>query len=156
MYGVAGANNAIRAIARGLAKGVDKKLMRLAIVKGAIYPTVKKVSKWFGFKMTAQFFRSSINKAIPVIGGVVGGGITFLSFKPCCDRLKKELQNTMLANPAYQETVEETEFYEGIISGHIIEAEFIDADENPSDFEFGEELFGIDDALTDGPLEKNE
>ena len=38
---------------------------------------------------------------------VLGGGITYLSFKPCCDKLKETLQNTMLHNPDYQPTKED-------------------------------------------------
>ena len=33
------------------------------------------------------------------VGGVVGGAVTFASFKPCCDKLKASLRNTMLSNP---------------------------------------------------------
>ena len=46
-----------------------------------------------------QKFAGFFKKAIPVVGGVIGGAITFVSFKPCCDKLKASLQNTMLSNP---------------------------------------------------------
>ena len=45
MYGVAGANNAIKAMAKALAVGVEKKLINTALTKGTIYPIVKKCSK---------------------------------------------------------------------------------------------------------------
>lgn len=102
MYGAAGANNALKAIAKALATGVEKQLLRKALTKGTIYPIVKSVAKWFSVKMTKEVFAGFFKKAIPVVGGVIGGGITFLSFKPCCDKLKTSLQNTMLSNPAYQ------------------------------------------------------
>lgn len=57
--------------------------------------------------MTKEVFAGFFKKAIPVIGGVVGGGLTFVTFKPCCDKLKKSLQNTLLSNPNYKETREE-------------------------------------------------
>ena len=38
---------------------------------------------------------------------MIGGGITFVSFKPCCDKLKASLQNTMLSNPDYCPTEED-------------------------------------------------
>lgn len=47
-------------------------------------------------------FTGFFNKAIPVIGGVIGGGITYLSFKPCCDKLKNSLRDTALSNPDYK------------------------------------------------------
>lgn len=107
MYGVAGANNALKSMAKALAVGVGKQLRRKALTKGTIYPIVKSVSKWFGIRMTKEILSSFIEKAIPVVGGVIGGGITFLSFKPCCDRLKACLQNTMLSNPDYCPNAEE-------------------------------------------------
>ena len=99
MYGVANANNAIKAMAKALAIGVEKKLINAALTKGTVYPIVKSVAKWFGVNMTKKVFAGFFQKSIPVIGGVVGGGITFVTFKPCCDRLKATLENTMLSNP---------------------------------------------------------
>lgn len=101
MYGVAGANNAIKAIAKALGSGVEKQLMNKALTKGTIYPIVKSVSKWFGVKMTKDVFSGFFKKSIPVIGGVIGGGLTYLTFKPCCDKLKISLQDTLLSNPNY-------------------------------------------------------
>ena len=99
MYGVAGANTAIKSMAKALATGVEKKLINTALTKGTIYPIVKEVAKWFGKKMTKEVFAGFFKKAIPVVGGVIGGGITFVSFKPCCDKLKASLKDTMLSNP---------------------------------------------------------
>ena len=107
MHGVAGANNAIKAMAKALAVGVEKKLLRAALTKGTIYPIVKNVAKWFGVKMTKQVFAGFFKKAIPVVGGVVGGGLTYLSFKPCCDKLKNSLRDTILSNPNYHATLED-------------------------------------------------
>ena len=107
MYGVAGANNAIKAMAKALACGVEKKLIHAALTKGTIYPIVRSVAKWFGVKMTKEVFAGFFKKAIPVVGGVVGGGITYMTFKPCCDKLKTSLQDTLLSNPNHKETKEE-------------------------------------------------
>ena len=107
MYGAAGANNALKAMAKALASGVEKQLLKKALTKGTIYPIVKSVAKWFSVKMTKEVFAGFFKKAIPVVGGVIGGGITFVTFKPCCDKLKASLQNTMLSNPNYQPTAEE-------------------------------------------------
>lgn len=107
MYGAAGANNALKAMAKALAAGVEKQLLRKALTKGTIYPIVKSVAKWFSVKMTKEVFAGFFKKAIPVVGGVIGGGITFISFKPCCDKLKASLQNTMLSNPNYCPTEED-------------------------------------------------
>lgn len=107
MYGVAGANNALKTMAKALAAGVEKKLIKAALTKGTIYPIVKNVAKWFNVKMTKEIFAGFFKKSIPVVGGVIGGGLTFLSFKPCCDKLKASLQNTMLSNPDDPENEED-------------------------------------------------
>ena len=107
MYGAAGANNALKVMAKGLAAGVEKKLLNTALTKGAIYPVVKSVAKWFNVHMTKQVFAGFFKKAIPVVSGFIGGGITFLSFKPCCDKLKLSLQNTHLSRPEQVVTIEE-------------------------------------------------
>ena len=119
MYGAANANNALKAMAKALAAGVEKQLLRKALTKGSIYPIVKSVAKWFSVKMTKEVFAGFFKKAIPVIGGVIGGGITFLSFKPCCDKLKNSLQNTMLSNPNYQPLSEDDDII-------IADAELVD------------------------------
>lgn len=103
MYGAAGASNALKVMAKALANGVEKKLLKTALTKGAIYPIVKSVASWFGKRMTKEVFAGFFKKAIPVVGGVIGGGITYLSFKPCCDKLKASLQHTMLSNPNLKE-----------------------------------------------------
>lgn len=62
MYGVAGANNAIKAMAKALGTGVQKQLMKKALTKGTIYPIVKSVSKWFGVKMTKEVFQDFLKR----------------------------------------------------------------------------------------------
>ena len=104
MYGVAGANNALKAVAKALGTGVQKQLMKKALTKGTVYPIVKSVAKWFGVKMTKEVFTGFFKHAIPVVGGVIGGGLTYMSFKPCCDKLKQSLQDTVLSNPDKQDS----------------------------------------------------
>lgn len=103
MFGVANAKNALLAIAKALGTGVEKQLVKKALTKGTIYPIVRSISKWFGVKMTKEVFAGFFKKAIPLVGGVVGGGLTYATFKPCCDKLKSVLEDTYLSNPEYQE-----------------------------------------------------
>lgn len=106
MYGVKGATASLKLFSTALGKGVEKKLLAKALTKGTFYPMVKKIAKWFSVRMTKQIFAGFFKKAIPVVGGVVGGGITYLSFKPCCDNLKKSLQDTILSNPNSKEQMD--------------------------------------------------
>ncbi|WP_343765899.1 hypothetical protein [Clostridium malenominatum] len=107
MYGVAGTKNALLAMSKALANGVEKKLINTALTKGTIYPIVKNVMKWFNVNLTKKVFAGFFKKAIPFVGGVIGATITFVSFKPCCDKLKSSLQDTLLSNPLHNETDEE-------------------------------------------------
>ena len=107
MYGVEGSVASIKILSNALGKGVEKKLLQKALTKGTFYPIVKKISRWFSVCMTKQVFAGFFRKAIPVVGGVVGGGITYLSFKPCCDNLKKSLQDTALCNPSSRKSFDE-------------------------------------------------
>ena len=107
MYGVAGASNALKAVAKALGTGVQKQLMKKALTKGTIYPIVKSTAKWFGVKMTKEVFTGFFKHAIPIAGGVIGGGLTYMSFKPCCDKLKISLKDTLLSNPEHKITPDE-------------------------------------------------
>ena len=119
MYGVANANNAIKAMAKALAVGVEKKLLRAALTKGTIYPIVKSIAKWFSVNMTKKVFAGFFKKAIPLVGGAIGGGLTFVTFKPCCERLKDALKDTMLSNPEHVSSDEEDAIYYDIENGVI-------------------------------------
>ena len=81
MYGVEGSVASIKVLSNALGKGVEKKLLQKALTKGTFYPIVKKISRWFGVYMTKQVFAGFFRKAIPVVGGVVGGGITYESIE---------------------------------------------------------------------------
>ena len=100
-------NNALKAMAKALGTGVEKQLLKKALTKGTVYPIVNSVAKWFGIKMTKEVFAGFFKKSIPILGGILGGGITYLSFKPCCDKLKNSLQNTILSNPKYKPVFED-------------------------------------------------
>ena len=107
MFGVANAKNGLLAIAKALGTGVEKQLVRKALTKGTIYPIVKSISKWFAVKMTKEVFAGFFKRAIPVVGGVVGGGLIYATFKPCCDKLQSVLQDTYLSNPNYKDSGED-------------------------------------------------
>lgn len=101
MYGVSGAGTVINKLALMLSKGVEKKLVQMALTKTAFYPMVKRIASWFGVRMTKQIFANAAGKSIPVAGAIFGGGLTYATFKPCCNRLKASLKDTMLSNPNY-------------------------------------------------------
>jgi hypothetical protein len=116
MFGVANASQFLKVAAKALAEGVSKKLVNAALMKGAFYPLVKSIAKWFGKRMTKEVFAGFFKKAIPVVGGAIGGGLTYAMFKPCCVRLKNSLKDTKLSNPNHEETEEEKEIYNAVFT----------------------------------------
>jgi len=95
MMGAAVANNAIREISKQLAETALKRLPQQALTKGFIYPLVKKVASWIGVSLTKKSFASGVAKAIPVLGGVLSGGLTLATFRPSAKRLQGTLQGEM-------------------------------------------------------------
>lgn len=92
MFGVEGANAAIQRVAAQLALNIAKKLPQKALTKGIVYPVVKKIALALGVHMTKQTFAKGVSKVIPVIGGVISGGLTFATYRPMACRLKDHLQ----------------------------------------------------------------
>lgn len=107
MFGVSQAATVIKVMAAKLAEGVHKKLLQKALTKGMVYPIVKKIASWFSVKMTKEIFAGFFKKAIPVVGGVISGGMTYYTFGQCCNRLQEELRNTPLVNKEYDLSEEE-------------------------------------------------
>ena len=91
MYGVAGAARALEKIAAHVAAETTKKLVTSALTKGAVYPVIKKIAKAVGITMTKRLLASGVGKAIPVVGGVISGAITFASFHPMAKKLNNHL-----------------------------------------------------------------
>ncbi|MDT2659232.1 EcsC family protein [Enterococcus hulanensis] len=91
MLGVTMAGSAVRVLSKKLSVQVIKKLPQKALTKTIYYPIVKKVLAIFGTKLTKSSFAKGISKAVPIVGGVVSGGINFLSMKPMATKLKREL-----------------------------------------------------------------
>ena len=92
MSGVEVAKQGIKKAAALLAENVAKKLPQQALTKGIIYPIVKQVAKWLGVSLTKQSFSKGISKFIPLVGGLISGGLTYITFKPMAIRLQKEMK----------------------------------------------------------------
>lgn len=101
MFGVQGAEVALKKLAAVMAVNVEKQLARKALMKTTIYPIVKRMAKIIGVQMTKEIFAKGVSKTVPVVGGVVSGGLTFVTFKPCCKRLQKELEKNLISDIEY-------------------------------------------------------
>jgi hypothetical protein len=107
MMGAEIANSAIREIAKNAAIQVAKRVPQQALTKTLWYPIAKKVGKWIGVKLTKRVVAQAGSKDVPIIGGVISGGITLATFKPMAKRLQNELReqmNLMKETPLNRET----------------------------------------------------
>lgn len=110
MFGINGANQGIKIVAETTSKKISKSLAQKALTQTAYYPIVKKVATVLGFKMSKDVFAKGVSKVVPVIGGVVSGGVTYLTFKPCAKKLKDTLKVLRLSDSEYyKETLNEGE-----------------------------------------------
>lgn len=93
MLGATGAAQAVRVMSSAVAKQILKKLPQKALTKTFYYPIVKSISKFFGVSMTKGLFAKGVSKAVPILGGVVSGGITFATLRPMGQRLADTLDD---------------------------------------------------------------
>ncbi|MDR2494693.1 MAG: hypothetical protein LBD24_05655 [Spirochaetaceae bacterium] len=75
------------------ASQVSKEVAAMAAGK-AFNKTVLKVAVALSYRLTGKSVFKSIWKAIPIIGGVVSGGITLCTFLPMCNNLKARLHRS--------------------------------------------------------------
>lgn len=95
MLGAAAANNAIKNVSKAFAVQVVKRLPQKALTKTIYYPIIKQVAKWIGVKLTKDTFAKGLGKTIPILGGVISGGLTAATFRPSAKRLQKKLKEQM-------------------------------------------------------------
>ncbi len=93
MFGATGAAQTVRVLSSSISKQVMKKLPQKALTKTFYYPIVKQIAKACGVKMTKEVFAKGVSKAVPIVGGIVSGGITYASMKPMANRLVKTFDN---------------------------------------------------------------
>lgn len=105
MFGAQAASKLVGEIAKQVSLQAAKRLPQQALTKTVYYPVVKQVAKWIGIKMTKDTFGRGIGKAIPILGGVLSGAITAISFKPMAEKLQKHLREEMPMMRSLKENV---------------------------------------------------
>ena len=97
MFGVSGASSGVRVLSSQLAKQAAKKIPQQALMKTAWYPILKQICKVIGVRMTKDIAAKGISKAIPVVGGIVSGGLTFVTMRPMGQKLAQTLDEASFA-----------------------------------------------------------
>lgn len=133
MFGVQGANAGVKKVAAAAASKVSKSLAQKALTKTTIYPIVKKIAQAVGIKMTKQIFAESVSKVVPVVGGVVTGGLSYATFKPCAKKLRNSFKNLYLSDPEYYKKLREEEKIVDIEDDDVVEVIIEDDADNLDD-----------------------
>lgn len=97
MMGASAAGEGLKYITEQIVKQSVKRLPEMAIAKTVYYPIVKQVAKWIGVKLTKDTFAKGVGKAVPLLGGIISGTLTLVTFKPGANKLKKQLNDQMYA-----------------------------------------------------------
>ncbi len=93
MMQVGGVNTSLIKFAAQTAKvGVAKAIQKQALTKTLWYVPLKKVLRVVGVNVTKKKFAEVVAKGVPVVGGVVSGGLTYATFRPSAISLKKHLR----------------------------------------------------------------
>lgn len=93
MFGVSGAVSGVRVLSAQIAKTTLKKLPQKALTKTFWYPMIKQIGKAAGVKVTKSTVAKGVSKAVPIIGGVISGGLNFASMIPMANRLMDALDS---------------------------------------------------------------
>lgn len=99
MFGAQTANKAVTELGKNFSIQIVKRLPQQALTKTIYYPVIKEVGKWIGVKITKDVFAKGVGKVIPILGGVISGGITYVSFNSMSKKLQNQLQKEMLLQP---------------------------------------------------------
>jgi len=91
MFGVSGAVSGVRVLTTQISKTALKKIPQKALTKTFWYPIIKKIAKAVGVSITKKTVAKGVSKVVPIIGGVISGGINFASMMPMANRLNNAL-----------------------------------------------------------------
>lgn len=120
MLGISSAGSAIRILSNKLALQALQKIPQKALMKTIYYPILKKVMAMFGAKLTKTTFANGVSKIIPLVGGVVSGGMNYLFLKPMANRLKKELgKNVNYTQKDFEEDIKILKDEEVFVSDYV-------------------------------------
>ncbi|MDO5719486.1 MAG: hypothetical protein Q4P05_01990 [Actinomycetaceae bacterium] len=95
MSGVSGASHALRRfILKGPGSAATKAIQQTALTKTVWYPTLKSTLKHVGVKVKRKLLLKASGKSILIVGGVVSGGLTFVTLNTEAKRLVKYFRET--------------------------------------------------------------
>lgn len=93
MMGVAGATGSLRHFALNVARpALEKNIANVALTKTAWYLPMKHTLRMIGVQVTKHSLARTVTKVVPLIGGAVSGGFTYVTFNSQSKRLMQHLR----------------------------------------------------------------
>lgn len=115
MMNVGGVGTSLTNFAKTTARvGIARTIERQALTKTAWYNPLKKILSFIGVKLTKKSFAEVASKSVPVVGGLVSGGITYATFRPGAVSLKRYLRTLPQATGVFLSDEEEKAVLEQI------------------------------------------
>jgi len=97
MLGAGSAAKVLGDIAKRAAARVLKRLPRETLTKLGLYGLVREVAKRIGIKLTEDSFTRYLSRIVPILGGIISGTVTWISFSLMTSRLAAHLESLPLA-----------------------------------------------------------
>jgi hypothetical protein len=97
MLGAESAAKVLGDIAERAAPQVLKRLPRETITKWGLYRLAREVAKRTGIKLTEDSFARYLSRIVPILGGIISGTVTWISFSMMTSRLAAHLESLPLA-----------------------------------------------------------
>lgn len=129
MSGVSGAHALIENVSKIASKNIGKKIAQQTLTKTTWYPLVKKIGGALGYTITKQTVGKTVTKVVPLIGGFISGGITYLTFNVMGNKLADTFEDLLNGKVSYSEEFNRSRdnFEQKLhASDEIIDAEFIE------------------------------
>ncbi len=111
-------------------KAVAKNIASKALTATWYYPIVKKIAALLGQKMVKATFAKGVSKFVPILGGIISGGLTLATFKPMAHKLQNHLSKLAHMSPEEFAEYEDSVMAEDENSQDIIDVEFEVVDTN--------------------------
>src|SRR5437016_7346434 len=97
MLGAESAAKVLGDIAERAAAQVLKRLPRETLTKWGLYRLAREVAKRSGIKLTEDSFGRYRSRIVPILGGIISGTVTWISFSLMTSRLAAHLESLPLA-----------------------------------------------------------
>lgn len=128
MFGAGGASVLLHKVAKQAGATIGKKVAQKALTKTLWYPLVKKVGSVIGYKITKKTVEKTIANAVPLLGGIISGTLTYMTFRPMggqlADTFIKQLNGDfdvdLELNQAFAQSLKEQEEL-GIVDADFVE-----------------------------------